>query len=286
MRVGPCPLNLHSPNHGGSSAGTHGGAQPTQQRSQMPHPDTQWWKKPLNKLPKNKLAKLLPKNLKYSVPPCLQAQLGTWSLSESSELDTWLSNTQASSNSAMSNSSSSSRRPADIPQQAVQFLPQDMQLWQHLQAYVKPGVTATNASHAAINTHFSSSSTSNAPYNSADSCSSHVKTRDSSTTVTCDLVDWKLLQYLSNAGRWGSAGHLGFELGQAHALLPAKYSMEDQMLCQVAGQRRVLLVPPSAGLKGLYPYPVAHPYDGYSCVDLEDPEVEHWKEVNKVRLSS
>ena len=39
-------------------------------------------------------------------------------------------------------------------------------------------------------------------------------------------------------------------------------------LLQLCGQRRVLLVPPSEALPGLAPFPVAHPYDGYSMPAL------------------
>jgi hypothetical protein len=73
-----------------------------------------------------------------------------------------------------------------------------------------------------------------------------------------------------------------FDFGQTDALLPARYQLQDQVVCQVTGSRRVLLVAPADGLRGLYPYPVAHPYDTYSCVDLEAPELEHWCRADQV----
>jgi hypothetical protein len=38
--------------------------------------------------------------------------------------------------------------------------------------------------------------------------------------------------------------------------------------------------------RGATPFPVAHPYDGYSCLDFEDPEVEHWPRAKEVRVTS
>lgn len=36
--------------------------------------------------------------------------------------------------------------------------------------------------------------------------------------------------------------------------------------------------------RGVVPYPVSHPYDGYSCLDFEDPEVEYWPQATQVRM--
>ncbi|CAJ1335654.1 unnamed protein product [Effrenium voratum] len=64
------------------------------------------------------------------------------------------------------------------------------------------------------------------------------------------------------------------ELGQSPALpttvglSPAHYDQYDNIYLQVAGEKRFLLFDPGAA-EGLYPFPVAHPYDEYSMVDLE-----------------
>jgi hypothetical protein len=54
------------------------------------------------------------------------------------------------------------------------------------------------------------------------------------------------------------------------------------LLCQVSGRQRLLLVPPEQGFPGCYPFPVAHPYDRYSCVDWEEPELQHWPAAAQV----
>lgn len=47
-------------------------------------------------------------------------------------------------------------------------------------------------------------------------------------------------------------------------------------MLQVTGCQRILLIPPEQAFNGMYPYPVHHPYDTYSMVDLEDPDLGQW----------
>lgn len=97
------------------------------------------------------------------------------------------------------------------------------------------------------------------------------------------LLDWALLEQLLQLGTWASSGSLQLLAGGADALLPACYETHDRLLCQVSGRQRLLLLPPQCAFKGLYPFPVHHPYDRYSAVDWEDPELEHWPAAQQVR---
>jgi hypothetical protein len=55
---------------------------------------------------------------------------------------------------------------------------------------------------------------------------------------------------------------------------------------RVRGRSRVLLVPHSASYAGLYPFPVAHPYDGYSMLDdFASPDLGAWPGFAGVRGS-
>eukprot|EP00775_Hariotina_reticulata_P005203 gene5203-5441_t len=96
------------------------------------------------------------------------------------------------------------------------------------------------------------------------------------------LLDWQLLERLLADGQWSSAGSLHLWAGGNDALLPAKYDVADRLVCQVSGRLQVLLLPPRLCFKGLYPYPVAHPYDSYSCVDWEGPELDDWPGATEV----
>ena len=54
---------------------------------------------------------------------------------------------------------------------------------------------------------------------------------------------------------------------------------------QVAGRRRVLLLPPTLAFTGMYPFPVAHPYDRYAMPDLERPNAAAWPALAGARGS-
>jgi hypothetical protein len=82
-------------------------------------------------------------------------------------------------------------------------------------------------------------------------------------------LDWAWLAGLRRAQRLGPVLRVDLEAGTAGGLQPARYSSREALLVQVAGRRRVLLVPPRWAFAGMYPFPVAHPYDRYSMVDLE-----------------
>ena len=55
------------------------------------------------------------------------------------------------------------------------------------------------------------------------------------------------------------------------------------ILPQVVGRRRVLLVAPTHAFAGMYPFPVAHPYDRYAMPDLERPDTTAWPALEGVR---
>ena len=54
-------------------------------------------------------------------------------------------------------------------------------------------------------------------------------------------------------------------------------------MLQVRGTRRLLVIGPEHSFKGLYPFPVHHPYDGHSMVDWERPDMAAWPLCRGVR---
>lgn len=89
-------------------------------------------------------------------------------------------------------------------------------------------------------------------------------------------LDWGWLGGLRRSQRYGPVLRADLEAGGQGGLLPAAYETCDRLLTQVAGRRRVLLLPPGQAFGGLYPYPTHHPYDRYSMVDLEAPDAGLW----------
>lgn len=98
----------------------------------------------------------------------------------------------------------------------------------------------------------------------------HAKCPDSFVEDICNGINWDWLNRLARAQRFGQLLSIRLVAGQRDSLQPARYELSDSIHLQVHGRRRVLLVAPEHSFKGMYPYPVAHPYDGYSMVDLDD----------------
>jgi hypothetical protein len=61
------------------------------------------------------------------------------------------------------------------------------------------------------------------------------------------------------------------------------FALPATFCVQVRGRSRVVLIAPGATFPGLYPYPVAHPYDRYACVQVDDPDYGAWPALASVR---
>lgn len=96
-------------------------------------------------------------------------------------------------------------------------------------------------------------------------------------------LDWEWLLPLLEAHRFGPVSEVRLCSGMRDGLLPARHDPWERLLCGVAGRRRVLLVSPEHAFRGLYPYPVHHPYDRYSMVDFDRPDLEKWPAFRDVR---
>ena len=96
-------------------------------------------------------------------------------------------------------------------------------------------------------------------------------------------IDWIWFQGLRGSQGFGPVIRVDLEAGTRGGLLPAQYSLQDEFLAQISGRRRVLLIPPSSAFDGMFPYPVAHPYDTYSMVDLESLDPGMWPGCTNVR---
>jgi len=63
-------------------------------------------------------------------------------------------------------------------------------------------------------------------------------------------------------------------IGPVGTLGAAHFDQYDNLFLQVRGRKRFLLFDPRSGARGLYTFPVHHPYDQRSRVDLEAPDKE------------
>ena len=96
-------------------------------------------------------------------------------------------------------------------------------------------------------------------------------------------IDWAWFDNLRKSQGFGPVLRVDLEAGTTGGLQPARYSLQDELLAQLQGRRRVLLIPPSAAFEGMFPYPVTHPYDTYSMVNLEVLDAGQWPGCTQVR---
>ena len=96
-------------------------------------------------------------------------------------------------------------------------------------------------------------------------------------------LDWEWLLPLLGAHRFGPVAEVRLCGGMRDGLLPARYDPWERLLCGIAGRRRVLLLSPDHAFRGLYPYPAHHPYDRYSMVDFDKPDLDKWPLFRDVR---
>lgn len=82
-------------------------------------------------------------------------------------------------------------------------------------------------------------------------------------------VDTVWFNSFLQAQKFGSVSAVHMQIGTLDGLLPAQYNLSDRFLAQMTGRRRILLIPPDHAFRGMYPYPMHHPYDTYSMVDLD-----------------
>lgn len=98
------------------------------------------------------------------------------------------------------------------------------------------------------------------------------------------LLDWAwLAAEVQEPLRLGRPLACALHASSTPSLSPLRYEPLDTLLCQVRGRSRVLLVSPAHSYGGLYPFPVAHPYDGYAMVDPGQPQLGEWPGFTNVR---
>lgn len=107
------------------------------------------------------------------------------------------------------------------------------------------------------------------------------------TRVDLEFASCDLLQPARYATHDRLLAQVSTPLLQAHARASTEFPLavrcQQQPPRQVAGRRRVLLMAPTLTFDGLYPFPVAHPYDRYAMPDLERPDPAAWPALARAR---
>jgi len=70
-------------------------------------------------------------------------------------------------------------------------------------------------------------------------------------------------------------------VGMDGVLTPAHYDEQENLFAQVEGHKRIILMAPSE-FSGMYPFPVHHPCDRQSQVDIFNPDLERFPKFAQV----
>jgi len=112
-------------------------------------------------------------------------------------------------------------------------------------------------------------------------CPPHLSSSSSSSSSK-PIINWQWLESLLKSQKHGPITSIDLELGTIDSLLPARYALQDRLMVQVTGRRRILLISPATAFDGMYPYPTHHPYDMYSMVDLEKVDLGMWPKTSTI----
>lgn len=94
--------------------------------------------------------------------------------------------------------------------------------------------------------------------------------------------DWEGVLSLQRRLGWGELTSNLLLVGQAGNTTPAHYDEQQNLLAQLVGTKRCLLFAP-ADFGKLYPFPVHHPHDRQSQVDLYAPDAARFPRFAEVR---
>lgn len=98
-----------------------------------------------------------------------------------------------------------------------------------------------------------------------------------------DFINHQWLHALCRSLQLGPPLHSHIYASTRGAFQPPKYCTHDQIVLQLCGRCRILLIPPEWSFSGMYPYPISHPYDTYSMVDIEHLDPGKWPGCSMVQ---
>lgn len=91
---------------------------------------------------------------------------------------------------------------------------------------------------------------------------------------------WREIVSAAGCGLWTRTQLF---VGPAGTLGSAHYDQYDNVFLQVQGSKSIILFDPQCGHRGLYPFPVHHPYDMRARVDLERPDYDAFPRARELR---
>jgi len=94
--------------------------------------------------------------------------------------------------------------------------------------------------------------------------------------------DWTWILHKTKKFGWGLPDTNLLLIGMKGVKTPVHFDEQENLFCQVHGQKRVCLYPP-ADYERMYPYPYGHPCDRQSMVNIANPNLECFPNFRKTR---
>lgn len=202
------------------------------------------------------------------------------------------------------------RRPeTDLQRYSLREFVQCAKAWKDAAVYLQDEVASIDARDTTV------------PSSGSPTPVGHVPGGDGIGRDIVEGIDWDWVEGLRRSQRFGPVQSVVLGAGTANSLLPAHHPTSvridsagvrtrdvemdpdeeakaaaaaardvatnattyESLQCQVIGRRRILLVSPEQSYKGMYPYPISHPYDGYSMVDMDEVDYSRFPGIVKVR---
>lgn len=93
--------------------------------------------------------------------------------------------------------------------------------------------------------------------------------------------NWSWASKQQKQNRWGPLTSNLLLIGMEGNVTPVHYDEQENFFAQIYGYKRFLLFHPDQ-FENLYPYPVYHPHDRQSQVDLENPDFEKFPNARHI----
>ncbi|XP_014772373.1 hypoxia-inducible factor 1-alpha inhibitor [Octopus bimaculoides] len=94
--------------------------------------------------------------------------------------------------------------------------------------------------------------------------------------------NWRWISMQQKENNWGPLSSNLLLVGMAGNITPVHYDEQQNFFAQLRGVKRCLLFAPDQ-FKSLYPFPVYHPHDRQSQVNLENPNLEKFPKVLELK---
>ncbi|XP_067927867.1 hypoxia-inducible factor 1-alpha inhibitor-like [Watersipora subatra] len=94
--------------------------------------------------------------------------------------------------------------------------------------------------------------------------------------------NWNWINDQQKRNNWGQLTSNLLFIGQEGNITPVHYDEQQNFFAQISGKKKCTLFPPE-NFESFYPYPVHHPHDRQSQVDMDNPDFEKYPKLKQIK---